>query len=55
MGIILYKMLFGIFPFDGKNTQEIINNIVNKELNFPVNIYSQEVLDLLSLMLEKNH
>ena len=35
MGIILYKMLYGKEPFHGKDEEEIIRNISEKELKFP--------------------
>ncbi|CAD8207842.1 unnamed protein product [Paramecium octaurelia] len=55
MGIILYKMLFGNVPFNGKTQQDIINNIINKELQLPPNNLSEEVVNLLNQMLEKNN
>lgn len=32
MGVILYQMLFGIFPFNGKTRQELINNIIMSDV-----------------------
>ena len=34
LGIILYRMVEGIYPFDGKNSKEVINNIMKKNLEF---------------------
>ena len=35
VGIILYKMLFGIFPFKGNTDIEILKRLKNKKLEFP--------------------
>lgn len=37
LGVILYKMLFGVYPFDAKTQQELINAIVYKEIKYPQN------------------
>ena len=34
LGIILYKMVEGVYPFEGKNSKDILNNIIKKELTF---------------------
>ena len=62
-GIIMYQMLFGYVPFDGKDKEEVINNILNKDINFNINdnnnnnqniIISDECLNLLKHMLDKD-
>lgn len=55
MGIILYKMLFGSVPFHGKAPNDVISAIVYKDLVFPYNTYSEEVIALITLMLDKNN
>jgi serine/threonine protein kinase len=65
MGLILYKMIYGIYPFEGKNDEEIGKKILNEKINFNVYynddgkrkkiICSREVKDLLNGMLEKNY
>ena len=65
MGLILYKMIYGIYPFEGKNDEEIGRKILNEKINFNVYynddgkrkkiICSREVKDLLNGMLEKNY
>lgn len=55
MGVILYKMLFGTYPFNGKLSNELIHNIVYQELEFPQNECSMEVINLMVRMLDKNH
>lgn len=55
MGIILYLMLFGVFPFDAKNDGDIQCKIVKDELKFPNNItISKTGYTLLNSLLEKN-
>jgi len=56
MGIILYRMVEGVYPFDGKNSKEIINNILKKNLEFNKKIkMSKPMKDLICGLLEKNH
>ena len=55
LGVILYKMLFGTVPFHGKTPMDVISNIVNKEVQFHHNSLSEEAIDLITLMLQKNH
>ncbi|TYH33567.1 hypothetical protein ES332_D13G068200v1 [Gossypium tomentosum] len=38
LGILLYEMLYGRTPFQGKNRQKTFSNILNKELTFPSSI-----------------
>ena len=37
-GILVYEMLFGRTPFRGKNRHITFENVLHKELVFPVNI-----------------
>ena len=56
LGIILYRMVEGVYPFDGKNSKEIINNIMKKKLEFNKKIkISIHLKNLIEGMLEKNH
>ena len=57
VGVILYMFLVGSPPFNGKNTEEIINSIRTKtfdENNEILNKYSEEVRDLVKGLLNKN-
>lgn len=57
IGVILYIMLTGKFPFNGKNNDEVFEEIRNKQLNQKIlNDFgcSTEVKDLLSLLLHKD-
>ena len=56
LGIILYRMIEGVYPFDGKNSKEIINNILKKNLEFNKKIkISKALSNLIGGMLEKNY
>jgi serine/threonine protein kinase len=55
MGINLYLMLFGVFPFDAKKDEDIPIKIIKNEVMFPVKIpISKTGSDLLKGLLEKN-
>lgn len=53
LGIILYSMVVGCWPFDNDNTQILINLVLYSEPSYPSNL-SSEIIDLLSKMLQKN-
>ena len=56
MGIILYLMVEGAYPFDGKNSKEIIASILRNRLEFNKKIkISQPLKTLIGGMLEKNY
>lgn len=54
LGIILYLLKFGKFPFDGKNREEILKNIGYNTVTFPNNNLSTTLFNLLLGLLEKN-
>jgi len=35
LGIMLYKMLYGVFPFEGESRKEIFEKIKKGEFDFP--------------------
>ena len=53
LGITLFEMLYGDFPWIGKTTHDLIeNNIKKKDLSFPETpIVSKKIKELISLML----
>lgn len=52
---MLYLMLAGKFPFDGKNDDDVEYKIINEQLKFPSNIIiSKSGQRLLNALLEKN-
>ena len=56
MGIILYLMVEGCYPFDGKNTKEIIMSILRGKLEFDKKKkISNPLKTLIGGMLEKNY
>ncbi len=56
LGIILYRMVQGQYPFQGKNRKEMINNIFNAKLEFNKKIkISASLKKLLEGLLEKNY
>ena len=56
-GVLMYYLLSGKFPFDGKTEEEIFNNIESQKLNLDIpelkNI-SNDCKDLMSKLLERN-
>jgi serine/threonine protein kinase len=55
LGCILYALLVGELPFKGNTEKEIIQQILNKEIDFPKRIkISPEAKDLIQLILNKN-
>ena len=33
LGVILYRMLYGVFPFNGHSEKEVLSNIKGKDFN----------------------
>ena len=56
LGVILYRMVEGCYPFEGKNYKETINNIFKAKLEFNPKIrISPPLKQLLEGLLEKNY
>jgi len=56
LGIILFRMVEGIYPFEGKNAKEIIKSILKDKLEFNKKIkLSNPLKMLIEALLEKNH
>ena len=56
LGIILYRMVEGYYPFEGKNYKEIITNIFKNKLEFSPKIkISSPLRQLIEGLLEKNY
>jgi serine/threonine protein kinase len=56
LGILLYRLVSGIFPFDGKTFGEIRNKIIKDEPDFSEAIFadlSDTCIALIKLMLSK--
>ena len=55
MGICLYAMVYGDYPFYAEEIGEFVREVIKKEIQFPDNInISPELKDLLKKLLEKN-
>ncbi|OHS97778.1 CAMK family protein kinase [Tritrichomonas foetus] len=54
LGIILYYMCFGYFPFYSENIQQLFNQIIEQDIVFPEYPINPLLLDLLSQMLHKD-
>ena len=55
LGIILYQMVQGQFPFEGKNENEVVQSIIKSPLRFRKRIkISSSCKELIEGMLEKN-
>jgi serine/threonine protein kinase len=53
LGIILYSLLFGEFPFHGENVQETYNKIRNLDYKFPNDhLIPKEAQDLIKSILQ---
>ena len=56
LGIILFRMVEGIYPFEGKNAKEIVKSILKDKLEFNKKIkISNPLKMLIEGLLEKNH
>jgi serine/threonine protein kinase len=59
LGVVLYNLAFGAFPFnyeceDFNNKEEIYNKIMNSEIEFDNSLYSSHFIDFLKKLLEKD-
>jgi serine/threonine protein kinase len=56
LGIILYSMVFGVYPFDGKGDDEILGRICKEAYTFPKNIsVSKTCKCIITQLLDKRH
>ena len=56
LGVILYLMVQGCYPFNGKNTKEIVKSILKDNIEFNKKIkISNALKNLIGGMLEKNY
>ncbi len=55
MGVILYYMLFGIYPFDGTTEDDILHKITSQPLTFNKTIrVSKTCKEIINRLLDKN-
>jgi serine/threonine protein kinase len=49
--VIVYEMLVGVTPFNGKNYDEVFNNILDRQLKFP-KFMDSDAQDLIDKLLD---
>ncbi len=54
LGIMLYKFIYGKFPFEAGNELEIYKSHLEKEFEFPETKYSSRLINTLRKLLAKN-
>uniref|UniRef100_A0A6C0CAX8 Protein kinase domain-containing protein n=1 Tax=viral metagenome TaxID=1070528 RepID=A0A6C0CAX8_9ZZZZ len=55
-GVILYEMLFGVYPLSAKNMPQLKMQLKQKKIDFHLDQkFTPECFDLLTKLLEKNH
>ena len=55
-GVMMYLLLFGRYPFDGDNDDQIIRRIKRGDLGYTGNTHlSSDAMDLLQRLLDKDH
>ena len=54
-GILMFKLLKGIYPFEGDNKDELVNDIINEDINKEINKLkvSNNCKDLIKRLLDK--
>ncbi len=54
LGILLYRIIYGRFPFDTKSELEIYKAHVENEFDFPPTIFSNEIIDVIKKLVKKD-
>lgn len=55
LGVVLYRMIYGVFPFDGDNENEIIQAALTRPLRFPRNTHAPEIMtELIKKLLARS-
>ncbi len=54
LGILLYKLVYGEFPFDTKDELDIYKSHLEKEFNYPRANYSDTIINVIKKLLSKN-
>ncbi|KMZ97532.1 hypothetical protein PVNG_03966 [Plasmodium vivax North Korean] len=57
LGVMVFFMLTGKYPFEGKNTPKVVDEILNKNINWKSKEFSSlsvEAVDFLKKLLERN-
>ncbi len=53
-GIMLYRIVYGKFPFERENELEIYKSHLESEFEFPKSKFSQELIEVIKKLLSKN-
>lgn len=54
LGILLYRLIYGKFPFSSTHQLEIYKEHISKEFNFPESAFSERLLLVVKKLLSKN-
>lgn len=54
LGVLLYRMMYGSFPFEGHAQNEIFQCILNKDVVFPASKYSGRLKEVVKKLLSKD-
>jgi serine/threonine protein kinase/tetratricopeptide (TPR) repeat protein len=53
-GILLYRIVYGVFPFKSKNELDIFKAHVEEEFDLGSTIYSQKLINVIAKLIKKN-
>ncbi len=54
LGVILYRIVFGNYPFKGKNAIEVYHSHIHNKIDFPKNNFTDSFIDVIIRLLNKN-
>ncbi len=54
LGIMLYRLVYGCFPFDSDNELEIYKAHIEQEFNFPKSKYSDKIISIIRKLTRKD-
>lgn len=54
LGMLLYRIIYGRFPFDSDNQLEIYKAHIEEEFHFPESSYSEKIIGITKKLIKKN-
>lgn len=54
IGVIIYLLLYGVYPFFSSNEKELARKVVKDEVTYPLSKISKEAVDLIKQALKKD-